>query len=197
MQHIQMAIIMTKPAPDSPYTTVDSKIAYQNQFMTIVEDQIIHPDGRPGVYSYRSLSKSVAIVPVDRDGGIYLVEVWRYPIQRFAWEIPMGGIESADESPLVAAQRELLEEAGLKAQQWSKLARIHPCPSVSDEQAIYFVAQQVQQQPHTDTNEVSQVKKFTLKQINQLIESGQLTNGQAITAILMAQRKFPELFPST
>lgn len=173
----------------SPYKTLSSKIAYQNTYLTIIEDQIIHPNGQPGLYSYQSRPDGVVVVPIDEQGNIFLIRVWRYPIQQYIWEVPMGTHDSPDELPLQAAKRELMEEAGLVADKWTTLARLHPYPSFSDGQVTHYLAQRLEQQPHTDTNEVAEVKKFSWSDIDRLIQDGQLSNGEAITALLLARQK--------
>lgn len=179
----------TEQTADSPYQTVSSRTAYQTKFVTMIEDDIIHPNGQPGVYSYLRFNGAVTIVPVDQDGNVYLVKVWRYPTKKFTWEVPMGRLDNPDDQPLETAKRELMEEAGLTANQWTELARLHPHPSTSNELATIFLAQDLTQQDYTDVNEVSDVKKCNWQEIDELIQSGQMSNGEAVTALLLAKRK--------
>jgi 8-oxo-dGTP pyrophosphatase MutT (NUDIX family) len=108
-------------AGHNPWRTRSSRVVYDNGRLRLCEDQVIQPDGEPGCYTYLELRwPVVAIVPVDEDLQVYLVRQWRYPWRRNSWEIPAGHGE-ADETPLVAAQRELAEEVGLQAASWEPL----------------------------------------------------------------------------
>jgi 8-oxo-dGTP pyrophosphatase MutT (NUDIX family) len=108
-------------AGDNPWQTRSSSIVYDNGHMRLVEDVVVQPDGEPGSYAYLQLPwPVVAIVPLDDDGRVHLVRQWRYAWRRNSWEIPAGRGEP-DEVALVAAQRELAEEAGLQADSWESL----------------------------------------------------------------------------
>jgi 8-oxo-dGTP pyrophosphatase MutT (NUDIX family) len=105
----------------NPWRTRSSRVVYDNGRLRLCEDEVIQPDGEPGCYTYLELPwPVVAIVPVDDDQQVYLVRQWRYPWHRNSWEIPAGHGEP-DEAPLVAAQRELAEEVGLRAASWEPL----------------------------------------------------------------------------
>ena len=172
----------------NPYQTTNERVAYQTPFMTIMEHSIIHPDGQPGVYSFMSLPGAVVIVPVTEDNQIYMVKLWRYPINKFSWEIPMGGLLDKDEQPLVAAKRELLEEAGLVANRWDEVIKNYPYSSSSNEMVTVYLARDLALQPFTDTNEISEVRAFPIETVMQMIDAGEVSNGEAINGILLAQR---------
>ena len=172
----------------NPYQTTNERVAYQTRYMTVMEHSIIHPDGQPGVYSFISLPGAVVIVPVTEDNQIYLVKLWRYPINKFSWEIPMGGLLDSDEQPLVAAKRELLEEAGLIANRWEEVAKNHPYSSTSNEMVTVYLARDLTQQSFTDTDEISKVKLFPVETVMEMIDTGEISNGEAINGILLALR---------
>jgi len=130
----------------------------------------------------------VVVVPVDEENNIHLVKLWRYPVQQFSWEVPMGGLLDKNEPPLVAAKRELLEESGLIAERWDELAKTHPYSSTSNEIVTVFLARGLTQQPFTDTNEITEVKAFPIDQVLHMIDEGLITNGEAISGIMLAER---------
>jgi 8-oxo-dGTP pyrophosphatase MutT (NUDIX family) len=90
---------------------------------------------------------AISIVPIDSEGFTYLVGQYRYTLNKYSWEVPEGGcsIESG-ESTLEAAKRELLEETGLVASEWTKLGEVYLSNSVSDEKAVMYLAQNLVQQ---------------------------------------------------
>jgi 8-oxo-dGTP pyrophosphatase MutT (NUDIX family) len=104
-------------------------------------DRVLRPDGEPGIYGvvhYRN--RAVGVLPLDGDDRVLLVGQFRYTLDEYSWEIPEGGAPF-DEDPLEAARRELREETGYTARHWQPLARAHLSNSVSDEEAIVFLAQ--------------------------------------------------------
>ena len=76
----------------NPWKTISSKQIYDNQWITLEEDQVTNPGGGKGIYG-KVLFKSYAIgiVPLDKDQNTWLVGQWRYTLGEYSWEIPMGG----------------------------------------------------------------------------------------------------------
>ena len=100
---------------------------------------MIRPDGEPGIYGVvHYKNTAVGVLPVEED-HVYLVGQYRYPLERYSWEIPEGGCPE-DEEPLRAAQRELREETGLEARNWRMLGEAYLSNSVADEYAVWFLA---------------------------------------------------------
>ena len=84
---------------------------------------------------------AIGVLPLDELNNTWLIGQNRYPTHQFSWEIPEGG-GKVGKDILKAAQRELQEEAGLKADRWQEIQRIHLSNSVSDELGIIFLAQE-------------------------------------------------------
>lgn len=124
----------------NPWTTLESTTVYENQWIHVREDQVLNPAGSQGIYGvvhFKSIA--VGIIPIDHEQHTWLVGQYRYPLQDYSWEIPMGGApEHAD--PLEGAIRELKEETGLTAGNWHNLMKLHPSNSVSDEGGFVYVA---------------------------------------------------------
>ena len=100
----------------------------------------------------------------------------------------MGGLLDKDEQPLVAAKRELLEEAGLVANRWDEVTKNYPYSSTSNEMVTVYLARDLAVQPYTDTNEISEVQAFPVETVLQMIDTGEISNGEAINGILLALR---------
>lgn len=122
----------------NPWTLVSRKTEYENPWITVKEDQVIHPSGRPGIYgTVHFRNHAVGIVALDDQDNIYLVGQFRYPLEEYHWEIPMGGCPQ-DEDPIDCAKRELKEETGLSATQWHDLGKYHISNSITDEVGYLF-----------------------------------------------------------
>src|SRR5262245_61579297 len=125
----------------NPWTRLSRRTTYENPWITVYEDQVLRPDGQPGIYGmvhFKNLA--VGVVALDDQDRVLLVGQYRYTLDRYSWEIPEGGAPAGEE-PLAAAQRELREETGCTASRWRELLRAHLSNSVSDELAILFLAQ--------------------------------------------------------
>jgi 8-oxo-dGTP pyrophosphatase MutT (NUDIX family) len=132
---------MTEPHLEAnPWTRRTRRTVYQNPWITVWEDQVVRPDGQPGIYGvvhYRN--RAVGVVALDEQDRVLLVGQYRYTLDVYSWEIPEGGA-GENEQPLLGAQRELLEETGYSAECWQEILRAHLSNSVSDEEAICFLA---------------------------------------------------------
>ncbi len=132
----------TTPDPTtSPWTTRSSREVYRNAWMSVREDDVVTPTGTDGLYGVVSKSTALGVVALDADGRVVLVGQWRYPLDRYSWEIVEGGRDEG-EDPLAGIQRELAEEAGLAAASWTELTRapIALSNSVTDEEARLWLA---------------------------------------------------------
>ncbi|HEX2173088.1 MAG TPA: NUDIX hydrolase, partial [Dehalococcoidia bacterium] len=118
---------------------LSSKVAYSNPWLTVREDQVIRPDGQPGIYGVIELKVGLGIVALDDADRVWLLGQYRYPIDADSWEIVNGTVEPGEEM-IEAAKRELIEEAGLEAARWDYLGRFHPSCGMTNEEAHLYLA---------------------------------------------------------
>lgn len=175
---------MTPEETISPWQTITSKTVYDNDWINVREDSVVRPDGQPGIYGvvqYKNLA--VGILAIE-DDEIYLVGQYRYPLDKYSWEIPEGGCPTG-EDPLNAAQRELEEETGLRADGWSQLGEAYLSNSVSDERAVWFLATGLKQgAQRLDGTEKIAVRKVSVKQALNMALHGEITDALSLLAIL-------------
>ena len=98
------------------WTKLGSTVLYTNPWITVRGDRVIQPDGEEGTFGVVEMIPGVSVLPVDDDGTVYLVRVYRYTLDRESIETIAGGIEGA-ESAEETARRELREEAGIEAEE--------------------------------------------------------------------------------
>lgn len=127
----------------NPWKTRSSRIAYENAWIRVREDQVIRPDGGPGIYGVVEIRPSVGVVAINERDEVVLVGQWRYTINRYSWEIPRGGSHPGETDMLQVAKRELAEEAGVCAKCWKELGPVDVCNGVSDDVQTLFLATEV------------------------------------------------------
>ena len=129
---------------NGPWQRVGRRVAYQNPWLTVWHDDVIRPDGAPGIYGVvHFANRAIGILALDEEDRVLLVGQHRYPLDTYSWELPEGG-GGPDESALEAARRELAEETGFRAGSWRELGRAALSNSVTDELAIFFIATDLQ-----------------------------------------------------
>jgi 8-oxo-dGTP pyrophosphatase MutT (NUDIX family) len=126
--------------PANSWTTISSRIAYENPWIRVREDEVIRPDGNPGIYGVVEIRPSVGVVAIDDHDRIALVGQWRYSVGRYSWEVPRGGSHPGEKDICETARRELAEEAGVTASHWQTLGPVDVCNGVADDVQTLFLA---------------------------------------------------------
>ncbi|MFB8107056.1 MULTISPECIES: NUDIX hydrolase [unclassified Streptomyces] len=103
-------------------------------------DQVVMPDGSVHGRDYQVHPGSVAVLAIDEDDQVLVVRQYRHPVRMRLWEIPAGLLDVPGENPLHAAQRELYEEAHVKAEEWRVLTDVYTTPGGCDEAVRIFLA---------------------------------------------------------
>jgi 8-oxo-dGTP pyrophosphatase MutT (NUDIX family) len=170
----------------NPWTTLSRRLIYENPWIALREDQVLRPDGQPGIYGVVHFkNRAIGVLPVEDDGSIWLVGQYRYPFGRYSWEIPEGG-GSLDEPPETTARRELQEETGLVAGHLERLPiLIHLSNSVSDEEGLLFRATQLHpglSNPGGD--EQLHVRRVAWEEAWAMLMRGQITDSLSVVALL-------------
>ena len=130
-------------APASPWRTLGSREVYQNPWLTVTEYAVIRPDGNPGIYGVVDPGANVTVVALEDDETVWLIREFSYPLQSNRWILPTGRVEPG-EDPLLAAQRELAEEVGLRAGSWQHLGAFPLSGGISSQISHAYLARNLQ-----------------------------------------------------
>ncbi|WP_369211849.1 NUDIX domain-containing protein [Streptomyces flavofungini] len=103
-------------------------------------DDVVMPDGSVVRRDYQVHPGSVAVLALDGEGRVLVIRQYRHPVRHKLWEIPAGLLDVPGENPLHAAQRELYEEAHVKAEDWRVLTDVYTTPGGCDEAVRIFLA---------------------------------------------------------
>ncbi|WP_344529995.1 NUDIX hydrolase [Streptomyces albiaxialis] len=120
-----------------------SATPFQGNKTGVRTDDVVMPDGTVARRDYQTHPGSVAILALDDQDRVLVLSQYRHPVREKLWEIPAGLLDIPGENPLHAAQRELYEEAHVKAEDWRVLVDVYTTPGGSDEAVRIFLAQQL------------------------------------------------------
>jgi 8-oxo-dGTP pyrophosphatase MutT (NUDIX family) len=174
----------------NPWKTLSGEEKYDNRWIQVTEYQVINPAGGNGIYGkVHFKNKAIGIVALDDALNTWLVGQFRYALNEFSWEIPEGG-GPLSEDPLDAAKRELQEETGITAKNWTLLSRIHTSNSVTDEEGFIFLAEDLSygENDLEETEADLEVKKLPLKEAVEMILRQEITDSISMVALLLAAR---------
>ena len=173
----------------NPWQALSTEVKYQNPWISVREDQVINPAGGRGIYGVVTMkNKAIGIVPIDEEGNTWLVGQYRYALNEYSWEIPMGG-GPVELDVLESAQRELQEETGLTAKRWTNIARLHTSNSVTDEEGFVFLAEDLTPgEVAPEETEDLRIWKLPFAEAIQLVLDNRITDAISVAGLLKAER---------
>ena len=169
--------------------TLASRVVYANPWMTVREDEIERADGSAGVYGVVDKPDFALVLPYE-DGGLHLVEQYRYPVRQRLWELPQGVWGGPDADPLEVAAHELAEETGLRAGRLTVLGRLHEAYGMSSQAFHVVLAEDLTRgEPSPEPEEVGLVSAFfRLAEVWSLVDTGRLTDAPTVAALALLER---------
>jgi ADP-ribose pyrophosphatase len=177
---------MNRETPDSgnPFRTLSQHAVYDNAWIRVTEHQILNPAGKPGIYGVIHFKNhAVAVVPY-REGKIWLVGQFRFPLDQYSWEVPEGGAPHG-EALEEAARRELREETGLEARSLTRILTMHLSNSVTDEAGTIFLATGLRSGVAApEETEELRTREISLDEAYSMVNRGEITDSLSVAAIL-------------
>ena len=168
-----------------PWRSLRSEVRYASPWIEVSQHEVLDPAGQPGIYGvvhFRNLA--IGIVPLDEDLNTWIVGQYRFPVKAYSWEIPEGG-GPRELPPMVSAQRELLEETGIVAEQWDAVLHMDLSNSASDEEAVVYVARGLSfQEAQPDSTEELRQRKLPFAELVDLVMRGEIRDAITVAAVL-------------
>ncbi len=172
----------------NPWTVLEQKQVYDNPWIGVTEFQVLNPSGGRGIYGTVHFKNfAVGVLPLDQDWNTWLVGQYRFPLSQYSWEIPEGG-GRMDQDPVEGAKKELLEETGLVAKNWTRILTMHLSNSVTDETAFIYLARDLEQFPaQPEETEKLTLKKLPFSEVLMMLERGEITDSMSVAGIQQVQ----------
>lgn len=179
-------VTMTERQGGTAWQVVDTRDIYENPWIRVAEHDVIDPNGNPGLYGVvRVKGLAVGILPLDAEGSTWLVGQQRFPRDYYSWELPEGG--GSFDDPQGSAERELLEETGLIAGNWQELLRMDLSNAITDEQAMGFIAWDLQQgEAQPEACERLEVRRLPVREAVEMALGGEIVDAFAQAMLLKA-----------
>lgn len=175
-----------------PVKRLDRTLKYQGSILKIYEDTV-DANGHLAHWDFIHHNGAAAVVPVTKDGTILMVRQYRNALDRYTLEVPAGALNFPEEPKIDCAHRELEEETGYKTEieKLEFLIRVNTTVAFCDEVIDIFVARDLEPSvQNLDEDEYIEVEEWTVKDLEEKIYQGEITDGKTIAAILAYARKY-------
>ncbi|MDK8811158.1 NUDIX hydrolase [Corynebacterium sp. MSK035] len=171
------------------FDVVDSEIVLEAPILAVRRDQVRMPGGNVSAREIVEHFGAVAVVAADENNRLYLLNQWRQAAGKRLVELPAGLLDVADEDPLEAAKRELVEEAGLEAESWSLLTDMFSSPGFAEEAVRIYLARGLHavDKPEAHDEEADMTASWIgVEDAVAMALRGEILNGIALSGILLA-----------
>lgn len=170
------------------WTTLDSRIAYENRWIRVREDAVVRPDGERGIYGVvEMVAPAVFVVALTDADEVVLITQRRYTTGQISVEVPAGATDG--EEPLVAAQRELREETGLAAAEWRPLGSMFALNGIADAPEHVFLATGLSDAGVGDEGAaegITAVERVPFAEVLRMMRDGEISDGETIASLALA-----------
>lgn len=176
-----------------PWKIKSSEVKYKNPWLTLREDQAIRDDGVGRLKVVVEIRPGISVLPIDEEGNVYLCKEYRYAANVESIHPANGGIENG-EAPLAAAQRELKEELGIEAKEWTSMGTMQVLSSKIDSLQTHFLAESLTfGKQQLDGTESITVVKLPIAEAVRMVFEGKIVESMTAVLILKAAKYLGKL----
>lgn len=166
-------------------TQISSAQIFTGNFMKVMRDVVELPNGKFSEREYIKHSGAVAVIALDNENNIIMEKQYRHPVKQVMIELPAGKIDS-NEDVLECGKRELLEETGYIADNWTYLGEILPCIGYSTERIHFYLAENITfTKAKLDDGEFLDVYKQPLQDVINEAYSGKITDAKTLSGLML------------
>ena len=166
-----------------------SEDIFDGAILHVKRDTVTLSNGSTAVREVIRHIGAVCVIPVTEDNGVIMERQFRYPLDRVILEIPAGKLDAPDEDRLSTIRRELREETGYTADQWTELGDFHPAPAYSDEYITMYMARGLHKgKQDLDEDEFLDVYTIPLSELVEDVMAGKISDAKTQVCILKAAR---------
>ncbi|MGH8668371.1 MAG: NUDIX domain-containing protein [Burkholderiales bacterium] len=168
---------------------VSGDLVFDGALLKVRRDTVRLPDGGQATREYIRHPGAVAIVPLFDDGRVLLERQFRYPHRRAFIEVPAGKLDPG-EPPLDTAKRELLEETGYEAAEWTRLGTMHTAIAYTDEAIELFLCRKIRKSadPKLDPGEFLETMIVPFEEAIALVRDGRITDSKSVCSLLWVDK---------
>jgi 8-oxo-dGTP pyrophosphatase MutT (NUDIX family) len=178
-----------------PWQVLSSRIIHRTPWIEVIEDECLTEEGEKLTYTYiRRVDEGATIIAEENDGRLWLVQQYRHPIRKVVWQFPSEGKKEGEERR-VTAVRGLAEELGKQAKELIPLQVVYPDAGTLQQSDAYFLARGLSDisgvtPHHADEVEIEHLNTqvFTLTEIEELIQKGEICDNWTFSALYLYQR---------
>ena len=177
--------------PPHDFAVVGQETLYEGAIFALRRDDVRMPGGRIAGREKVEHYGAVSVAALDDQDRLVMIYQYRPALGRRLWEMPAGLLDGgSDEAPVDAARRELVEEVGIEADEWSTLVDVSGCPGFADESVRVFLARglrEVDRPAGGDDEEADLViRRVPLDDLLQGAMAGDIVNGPCIAGVFAA-----------
>lgn len=175
-------------AMSNPFQLTETRVVYQSPLMRIREDHLVLPKGTHAVFNVAEIRHGSTVLALDEEGSVHLIREYKWAVERLSIEAISGGIE-VGETPLDCARRELREEGGFEAAEWTELGKVDPFTShVRSPNHVFLARGLTRVGTAHEEGEVIEAYRVPLGEAVAMVERGEITHAASVVAILRTAR---------
>ena len=167
--------------------TLNKNYVFNGRIISVRKDDILLPNGKSAIREVVEHSGGSSVLCV-KDDSVFLVKQYRYAYGEELWEIPAGKLDKDEFDPLEAVKRELREETGYTAENYTYIGDYYPSPAILNEKISMYVATGLQKgEQDLDEDEFLEIVKIPFEKVVRMILNNEITDGKTQTAVMKAK----------